>query len=123
MSQNFSIEKCRRSSAFFNVRGCRRSDRSNLGKRLRPRKHHSTKVIETVQAPRECSGIRKTLQTAAALRDLWLGHIFWVRNVSVATIDKNIWRSRPLSSKRSQTRKRSRRRLNRFMAQPQKIVF
>ena len=24
-----------------------------------------------------------------ALRDLWLGHIFWVRNVSVAAIDKN----------------------------------
>ena len=23
------------------------------------------------------------------LRDLWLGHIFWVRNVSVAAIDKN----------------------------------
>jgi hypothetical protein len=28
-------------------------------------------------------------QTVAALRDLWLGHIFWVRNVSVAVIDKN----------------------------------
>ena len=24
-----------------------------------------------------------------ALRDLWLGHIFWVRNVTVAAIDKN----------------------------------
>jgi hypothetical protein len=31
----------------------------------------------------------RTSQTAAALRDLWLGHIFWVRNVSVAVIDKN----------------------------------
>ena len=31
----------------------------------------------------------KTFQTAVALRDLWLGHIFWVRNVSVAAIDKN----------------------------------
>lgn len=31
----------------------------------------------------------KTIETAAALRDLWLGHIFWVRNVSVAAIDKN----------------------------------
>ena len=32
---------------------------------------------------------QKTFQTATALRDLWLGHIFWVRNVSVAAIDKN----------------------------------
>jgi hypothetical protein len=31
----------------------------------------------------------KRSQTAAALRDLWLGHIFWVRNVSVAVIEKN----------------------------------
>jgi hypothetical protein len=31
----------------------------------------------------------KRSETAAALRDLWLGHIFWVRNVSVAVIDKN----------------------------------
>ena len=32
---------------------------------------------------------QKTFQTAVALRDLWLGHIFWVRNVSVAALDKN----------------------------------
>lgn len=32
---------------------------------------------------------QKTLETAASLRDLWLGHIFWVRNVTVAAIDKN----------------------------------
>jgi hypothetical protein len=31
----------------------------------------------------------RTSQTAAALRDLWLDHIFWVRNVSVAVIEKN----------------------------------
>jgi len=31
----------------------------------------------------------KTLQTSAALRDLWVGHIFWVRNVSLAALDKN----------------------------------
>src|SRR5215217_4554483 len=31
----------------------------------------------------------KRSETAAALRDLWLGHIFWVRNVSAAVIDKN----------------------------------
>jgi hypothetical protein len=28
-------------------------------------------------------------QTAAALRDLWLSHIFWVRNVSLATFNKD----------------------------------
>lgn len=32
---------------------------------------------------------QKTFQTAVTLRDLWLGHIFWVRNVSVAVIDRN----------------------------------
>jgi hypothetical protein len=32
---------------------------------------------------------QKTFQTAVALRDLWLSHIFWVRTVSVAAIDKN----------------------------------
>ena len=31
----------------------------------------------------------KTSQTAAALRDLWVGHIFWVRNVVLATFNKN----------------------------------
>ena len=31
----------------------------------------------------------KTIQIAEALRELWLGHIFWVRNVSIAAIDKN----------------------------------
>ena len=31
----------------------------------------------------------KTLQTSAALRDLWVGHIFWVRNVSIAAMDNN----------------------------------
>lgn len=30
----------------------------------------------------------KTSETAAALRDLWIGHIFWVRAVSLATIEK-----------------------------------
>jgi hypothetical protein len=30
----------------------------------------------------------KTLETAAVLRDLWIGHIFWVREVSIATIEK-----------------------------------
>jgi hypothetical protein len=30
----------------------------------------------------------KTSQTAAVLRDLWVGHIFWVRALSIATIDK-----------------------------------
>lgn len=30
----------------------------------------------------------KTFETAALLRDLWIGHIFWVRAVSIATIEK-----------------------------------
>ena len=31
----------------------------------------------------------KTFETAAVLRDLWIGHIFWVRAVSLATIEKH----------------------------------
>jgi hypothetical protein len=31
----------------------------------------------------------KTVQTGAALRDLWVGHVFWVRNVVIATFAKN----------------------------------
>jgi hypothetical protein len=31
----------------------------------------------------------KTSHTAAALRDLWVGHIFWVRNVSIAIFNRN----------------------------------
>lgn len=31
----------------------------------------------------------KVVQTKAALRDLWVGHIFWIRNVAVATMDQN----------------------------------
>jgi hypothetical protein len=31
----------------------------------------------------------RTSQTAAALRDLWVGHIFWVRNVSLAALSNN----------------------------------
>lgn len=52
-------------------------------------KHHSTKMIEIGSGTQGNVRNQKTLQTAAALRDLWLGHIFWVRNVSISTIDKN----------------------------------
>jgi hypothetical protein len=50
--------------------------------------HHNT---ATAQSDTQKNAVRdqKTFQTAVALRDLWLEHIFWVRNVSVAAIDKN----------------------------------
>jgi hypothetical protein len=32
----------------------------------------------------------KVAETKAALRDLWLGHILSIRNVAVATVDKNV---------------------------------
>lgn len=31
----------------------------------------------------------KTIQTKDALRDLWVGHVFWVRNVVAETLDGN----------------------------------
>src|SRR4051794_21007423 len=47
--------------------------------------------VADARSDKQKNGARdqKTFQTAVVLRDLWLGHIFWVRNVSVATIDKN----------------------------------
>jgi len=51
---------------------------------------HSHAAAETSRpGAREPVRTAKTSQTAAALRDLWVGHIFWVRAVSVAAIDKN----------------------------------
>lgn len=40
-------------------------------------------------AAKQLSRSAKASHTAAALRDLWLGHIFWVRNVSLATLSKD----------------------------------
>jgi hypothetical protein len=48
-----------------------------------------TMVVEARHGAQGNVRKQKTLQTAASLRDLWLDHIFWVRNVSIATIDKN----------------------------------
>jgi hypothetical protein len=44
-----------------------------------------TKVSSSAEKARN----QKTIQIAESLRELWLGHIFWVRNVSVAAIDRN----------------------------------
>jgi hypothetical protein len=49
----------------------------------------NTMVVEVRRGTQADVRNQKTLQTAASLRDLWLGHIFWVRNVSIAAIDKN----------------------------------
>lgn len=38
------------------------------------------------QAP---SGLTTVVDTKAALRDLWVGHVFWVRNVAVETLAGN----------------------------------
>jgi hypothetical protein len=49
------------------------------------RHEHAGSRVAAVQPSRTA----KASETAAALRDLWIGHIFWTRNVSVAAIDKN----------------------------------
>jgi hypothetical protein len=49
----------------------------------------NTMVVEVRRGTQADVRNQKTLQTAASLKDLWLGHIFWVRNVSIAAIDKN----------------------------------
>ncbi len=53
--------------------------------------HHPGPTATAVSriAAKRRSRSAKTAQTAAALRDLWVGHIFWVRNVSMAVLDRN----------------------------------
>jgi hypothetical protein len=51
--------------------------------------HQSANVIRVISGAEKNARTPKTIQTAASLRELWLGHIFWVRNVSFAAIDKN----------------------------------
>ena len=55
----------------------------------REKHNHNTSVVEKQLGTQKNVRNRKTLQAAASLRDLWLGHIFWVRNVSIATINRN----------------------------------
>ena len=52
-------------------------------------RHDHSKTAASRTDTKNAARDQKTFQTAVALRDLWLGHIFWVRNVSVAAIDKN----------------------------------
>ena len=46
--------------------------------------HHAEHVV-VAQAP----AAAKVAETSAALRDLWVGHVFWVRNVVVDTLAGN----------------------------------
>jgi hypothetical protein len=55
----------------------------------RGRHDHSKSATARSDTQKTAARDQKAFQTAVALRDLWLGHIFWVRNVSVAAIDKN----------------------------------
>ena len=89
MSQALAPKNVANRRGFITL-ACCSSDRSNIRKRLAREKHnHNTSVVEARPGTQKNVRSRKTLQTASSLRDLWLGHIFWVRNVSVAAIDKN----------------------------------
>lgn len=52
---------------------------------------HHYQAVTAANRPRAQGDARtyRTSQAAAALRDVWIGHIFWVRAVSAAAIDKN----------------------------------
>jgi hypothetical protein len=45
--------------------------------------------LSAVSAWADLSAAPKVAATQAALRDLWVGHIFWVRNVAIATMAGN----------------------------------
>jgi hypothetical protein len=49
---------------------------------------HHPHVLAAAKA-QQSTRSHKVFQTAAALRDVWIGHIFWVRAVSAAAIEKN----------------------------------
>jgi hypothetical protein len=46
-------------------------------------------MMTATAAHADLSATPKTAATQAALRDLWTGHIFWVRNVALATFTNN----------------------------------
>ena len=46
-------------------------------------------ALLSVPAWADLSSSPKVAATQAALRDLWVGHIFWVRNASMATMTNN----------------------------------
>lgn len=50
---------------------------------------HSTDSPAATVSPSATAHPAKVAETKAVLRDLWLGHILSVRNVAVATMDKN----------------------------------
>jgi hypothetical protein len=59
---------------------------SLAGSALAAERHkHAAAKVTTSQSSRS----ERISETAALLRDLWLEHIFWVRNVSLAAFDKN----------------------------------
>jgi hypothetical protein len=51
--------------------------------------HSAMSYAHEAHAATQPARSAKASETAAALRDLWVGHIFWVRNVTLATLDKN----------------------------------
>jgi len=51
--------------------------------------HSHAPVIDSRVAANQRPRSDKVSQTAAVLRNLWVDHIFWVRNVSIATFNKN----------------------------------
>jgi len=50
---------------------------------------HDKKAAKSRGTEKKDAPGAKTLLATESLRDLWLGHIFWVRNVSLAAIDNN----------------------------------
>lgn len=50
---------------------------------------HSADSPATTVSPSATAHLAKVAETQAVLRDLWLGHILSIRNVAVATMDKN----------------------------------
>jgi len=51
--------------------------------------HGHTSVTNAHVAANQRLRSDKVSQTAAVLRDLWVDHIFWIRNVTLATFNKN----------------------------------
>ena len=49
----------------------------------------ATSAVLSLPARAELSPQPKTAATQAVLRDLWVGHVFWVRNVAVATMSND----------------------------------
>jgi hypothetical protein len=89
MSFNASSSVSRDRRTFLRIGGAAAALLPIAGTAFATERHPHVVTAANRSGARPANRPYKTSQIAAALRDVWIGHIFWVRTVSVAAIDRN----------------------------------